>query len=181
MNQIVITGRLTATPELKQTQNGIYVTRFTVAVPRNYNRKETDFLDVTAWRGEAEFVTKYFTKGAGIVVAGSVQVQKYVTTDGQKRLSWQIVADRVEFSGSKAEQTVQASAAVGQVSEPAPQPVSDDWDYPSQALSGCNPTWKPSSTQTDTVPAPQPVQQGLHNRYPGFEDMTAFDDADLPF
>ena len=107
MNKIVIMGRLTAAPELRTTPNGISVTRFTVAVQRDYAKpgeeRATDFLDVVAWRGTAEFVTKYFTKGSMIAVAGSLQTNSYVDKNGINRKGFEIVADNVYFTGSKRE------------------------------------------------------------------------------
>lgn len=105
LNSIVIMGRLTADPELKVTQGGTPVCSFTVAVDRDFQRqgeeKQTDFIDVVAWRSTAEFVSRYFPKGRMIVVQGSLQSRKWQDRDGNKRVSWEVQADKVFFAGSK--------------------------------------------------------------------------------
>lgn len=106
LNTVVIMGRLTADPELKTTQNGVSVTSFCVAVDRRYQKdgeKQADFINVTAWRQTAEFVTKYFHKGSMIAVQGSIQTHNYEDKNGNKRTAVEIVADNVSFCGSKAE------------------------------------------------------------------------------
>ena len=103
LNCAVIMGRLTADPELRQTPNGVSVTRFSVAVDRGYVRageeRKTDFINVVAWRQTAEFVSRYFSKGAMIAVQGSIQTGSY-EKDGIKRSTFEIVADNVSFCGS---------------------------------------------------------------------------------
>lgn len=107
INNVVIMGRLTADPELKTTQSGISVTSFCVAVDRSYVRegeeRQADFINVVAWRGTAEFVTRYFHKGSMIAVQGSIQTRKYEDKDGNKRVAVEILANNVSFCGSKAE------------------------------------------------------------------------------
>lgn len=106
LNKVVLMGRLTRDPELRFTQNNIAVTSFTVAVDRNYKSKtdqqaNTDFIDVVAWRGTAEFVTKWFTKGRMIVVVGSIQTRNWQDKDGNNRKSTEVVADEVYFGEPK--------------------------------------------------------------------------------
>lgn len=107
LNIIVLMGRLTADPELKTTPNGVSVTSFSVAVDRNYQKqgeqRQTDFINVVAWRGTAEFVTRYFHKGSMIAVNGSLQSRSYTDKEGNKRTAYEVVADNVNFCGSKAE------------------------------------------------------------------------------
>ena len=107
LNCAVIMGRLTADPELRQTPNGVSVTTFTVAVDRGFVRqgeeKKTDFISVVAWRQNAEFVSKYFSKGSMIAVQGSIQTRSYDDKNGSKRYVVEIVADNVSFCGSKSE------------------------------------------------------------------------------
>ncbi len=107
LNSIIIMGRLTADPELRTTTSGLSVTSFSVAVDRNYVRageeKKTDFLNVVAWRQQADFVTKYFRKGSMIAVQGSLQTRNYEDKNGNKRVAYDIVADQISFCGSKAE------------------------------------------------------------------------------
>lgn len=106
LNCAVVMGRLTADPEVRQTPSGVSVCRFTVAVDRSYTKqgeeKQTDFIDILAWRGTAEFVGKYFQKGSMIAVKGEIQTGSY-EKDGIKRRTFEIVADNVSFCGSKNE------------------------------------------------------------------------------
>ncbi len=105
LNKIVIMGRLTRDPELRKTQNGTAVTSFSLACDRDFKsqngEKETDFIDVVAWRATAEFVTKYFTKGRMAVVDGRLQIRDWTDREGGKRRSAEIVADNVYFGDSR--------------------------------------------------------------------------------
>lgn len=107
LNCAIIMGRLTATPELRTTGTGISVTSFSVAVDRSYAKpgeeRQTDFINVVAWRGTADFVTRFFTKGQMIAVQGSIQTRNYEDKNGNKRTAVEIVADNVSFCGSKSE------------------------------------------------------------------------------
>lgn len=107
LNSIIIMGRLTADPELRSTSSGLSVSSFTVAVDRNYVRageeKKTDFINVVAWRQQADFVSKYFRKGSMIAVQGSLQTRNYEDKNGNKRVAYEIVADQISFCGSKSE------------------------------------------------------------------------------
>lgn len=103
-NLVVLTGRLTASPELKHTQKNIAVTSFTIAVDRYVKDKEkqTDFINCVAWRNTAEFVTKYFQKGSLIGIQGSIQTRKYTDKEtGKARTAFEIVTESVDFVGSK--------------------------------------------------------------------------------
>ncbi len=106
LNHIVIMGRLTRDPELRSTQSGISVASFTLAVDRDYSsrdggEKQTDFIDVVAWRSTAEFVSKYFSKGRMAVVSGRLQIRQWQDKDGNNRRSAEIVADNIYFGDSK--------------------------------------------------------------------------------
>ena len=104
MNSIIIKGRLTADPELKHTQNDTAVCSVNVAVDRPYSKdKEVDFFTVVFWRQAAEFVYKYFSKGQEILVQGEMQSRKYEDKEGNNRTAWEVKADRVEFCGSKSQ------------------------------------------------------------------------------
>lgn len=106
LNYIAIHGRLTANPELKQTQSGVSVCNFTVAVDRSYKNgeeKQTDFFTVVCWRGLADMVSKYFAKGKEILVSGEMQSRKWQDKDGNSRISWEIMANGVDFCGSKSD------------------------------------------------------------------------------
>ena len=105
LNKIFIMGRLTRDPELRRTQSGTAVTSFSLAVDRDYKsqsgEKETDFIDVVAWRSTAEFVAKYFTKGRMAVVEGRLQIREWKDKDGNNRRSAEVVADNIYFGDSK--------------------------------------------------------------------------------
>ena len=107
LNKICLMGRLTRDPELRRTQSGTAVTSFSLAVDRDFKsqngEKETDFIDVVAWRSTAEFVSKYFTKGRMAVVEGRLQIRSYTDKDGNNRRAAEVVADNVYFGDSKRE------------------------------------------------------------------------------
>ena len=103
-NRIILMGRLTKDPELKNTQSGIPMCRFSIAVDRAYSKgqeKQTDFFDITAWRQTAEFVAKYFSKGRMIHVEGKLQNNNYTDQNGVKQYRNAIIADNVAFCGDK--------------------------------------------------------------------------------
>ena len=104
LNRIVLMGRLTRDPELRKTQSDTPVCSFSLAVDRDYKRdgeKETDFIDVVAWRSTAEFVSRYFAKGRMAVVEGRLQIRDWTDKEGGKRRSAEVVADNVYFGDSK--------------------------------------------------------------------------------
>ena len=108
LNQIVLMGRLTRDPELRRTGSGVPVASFTIAVDRDYSgkdggEKETDFIEIVAWRNTAEFVSKYFSKGRMAVIHGRLQIRNWTDKDGNKRKSAEVVADQVYFGDSKKE------------------------------------------------------------------------------
>ncbi len=103
-NLVVLTGRLTADPELKNTPNGIPVTTFSIAVSRRYRSGEetqADFINIVAWRQTAEFVTKYFKKGSMIGIEGAIQTRRYTDKNGNNRTAFEVVANNVQFVESK--------------------------------------------------------------------------------
>ena len=105
LNKIFIMGRLTRDPELRRTQSGTPVTSFSLAVDRDFKsqsgEKETDFIDVVAWRSTAEFVAKYFTKGRMAVVEGRLQIRDWTDKDGNKRRNAEVLADNIYFGDAK--------------------------------------------------------------------------------
>ena len=106
LNHIVLMGRLTRDPELRRTQSGVAVASFSLAVDRDFQsrdsgEKQTDFIDIVAWRNTAEFVSKYFTKGRMAVVSGRLQIRDWTDREGGKRRSAEVVADNVYFGDSK--------------------------------------------------------------------------------
>ena len=103
-NIVVLTGRLTADPELKTTQNNIPVTSFSIAVNRRYRAGEenqTDFINIVAWRQTAEFICKYFNKGSLIGIEGSIQTRRYTDKNGNNRTAFEVVANNAQFVESK--------------------------------------------------------------------------------
>ena len=104
LNRIVLMGRLTHDPELRRTRSDTPVCSFSLAVDRDYKRdgeKETDFIDIVAWRSTADFVSKYFTKGRMAVVEGRLQIRDWTDKEGGKRRSAEVIADNVYFGDSK--------------------------------------------------------------------------------
>lgn len=168
LNVSAIMGRLTADPELRHTQNNIAVTAFTVAVDRSYVKpgedRQADFIDVVAWRGTAEFVCKYFSKGKLIAVSGAIQTRNYEDKNGNKRKAVEIVANDVSFGGDKAKDD-QRQGGYG-YGDPPPERRSYE-SSPSQA--GGAPTYPPSES------APS-YSSGSNDDY---EEIMG--DDDLPF
>ena len=133
LNKVILCGRLTADPELRKTNTGVSVTTFTVAVDRRFQEKgkerQTDFINVVAWRQSAEFVEKFFQKGSMIAVRGSIQTRRYEDNNGNKRTAFEIIADEVSFCGSKNENPQKNEA------QPAPNddfeeiPISDNLPF----------------------------------------------------
>ncbi len=105
LNITALQGRLVADPELRTTQNGTKVTRFRLAVERDYvdnaGTRQADFISIVAWRGTAEFVCKYFEKGQMIAISGRIQTRNYEDKNGEKRAAVEVVAENVSFCGSK--------------------------------------------------------------------------------
>ena len=108
-NKVILIGNLCSDPELKTTANGISVTSFNIAVARRKTAKEqepqTDFINCVAWRGTAEFISKYFTKGKAILLVGSIQTRSWTDKDGQKRYATEVVADEAQFVEKKSDST----------------------------------------------------------------------------
>ena len=128
LNKIFIMGRITKDPELRRTDSGTAVTSFSLAVDRDFKgqngEKETDFIEVVAWRNTAEFVAKYFAKGRMAVVEGRLQIRSWKDKDGNKRSKAEVVADNVYFADSKKESGYSALV------EPEMAEIEDDGDVP---------------------------------------------------
>ncbi len=123
-NKVILIGNLVEDPELKQTQNGLPVTNFRIAVSRRYQNKqegaqEADFITVVCWRSTAEFVCRYFTKGKSILVCGSLQSRSWTDSNNQKRNTLEVVADEVSFVDKKSD-----SSPSHAIPEPAPYSAS---------------------------------------------------------
>ena len=122
INNVVLMGRLVATPELRNTQTGVAVTSFSIAVERSFARageqRQADFINCVAWRNTAEFISKYFQKGSMIAVTGSIQTRNYDDKNGNKRTAVEVLVDQASFCGSKAE-----TGTGGYTSAPAAAPA----------------------------------------------------------
>ena len=106
LNEIILQGRLTETPELKTTTSGKSVASFSLAVERDFStgdEKITDFINIVTWNKTAEFAAKYFGKGKWMTVKGSLQTRKYQTQNGENRSVTEVLAEKVYFCGDKAE------------------------------------------------------------------------------
>lgn len=105
LNHITIMGRLAKDVELRKTPTGTSVASFTIACDRDFSKedKETDFIECVAWKGTADFVSKYFSKGRMAVVSGRLQIRNWTDKDGNKRKTAEVVADNVYFADSKRE------------------------------------------------------------------------------
>ena len=104
INKLILGGRLTSDVELKQTPSGVSVCTFSLAVNRKYQadgQQQTDFLNCTAWRQTAEFISKYFRKGSSLCVVGSIQTRTWQDQNGQKRYATDVVVDEALFVDSK--------------------------------------------------------------------------------
>lgn len=117
LNHITVMGRLTADPELRRTGSGTAVASFSIACERDFassgTEKETDFINIVAWRNTAEFVSKYFSKGRMAIISGRLQMRSFTDKNGNKRVAAEVVAESVYFGDSKrdADAAVQAPAA----------------------------------------------------------------------
>ena len=103
LNKAILIGRLTRDPELRYTNSNTPVVTFSIAVDRNYSgnngERQTDFIDIVAWRKTAEFISQWFTKGQMIVVVGSIQSRRWQDKNGNNRTAVEIVADELNFAG----------------------------------------------------------------------------------
>lgn len=97
MNKAILVGRLVSEPEARETQSGVAVTTFRMAIARRNNRDESDFLTVVSWRGLAENCAKFLVKGQRVAVLGRIETRSYETKEGEKRYSTEIQADDIEF------------------------------------------------------------------------------------
>ncbi len=128
-NKVILIGNLVDDPELKQTQSGVPVVNFRIAVSRRFQRAEggqdADFINIVAWRQTAEFVKRYFNRGKSILVCGSLQSRTWTDNNNQKRYTLEVLADEVSFVDKKSDSNT-AGAAGQTFSEPAPYSASRD-------------------------------------------------------
>ena len=123
LNKVILMGHMTADPELKQTTNGTSVCSFSIGVNRRYSKQDqgqqsVDFINIVAWRQQAEFVSRYFKKGSSIVICGSLQTRNWTDNNGQKRYATEVVADEVSF-GAPAAQGAQGDRPAAQSYTPS--------------------------------------------------------------
>jgi single-strand DNA-binding protein len=185
-------GRLTRDPELRRTNSGKPVASFAVAVDRDYapdgQERETDFIDIVAWNGTAEFVEKYFKKGSMIALKGRLQIRNWTDKDGNKRRSAEIVADNVYFGEKKSDGNTTQNGFQGQVYQPQqgyqqPQNYGCYPQYPQQGYQQPAPNM-PNYNQQGFGGYQQPAFQGQN--YQAFPPQGSFapiegDDGQLPF
>lgn len=156
MNNVSLIGRLTADPELKHTQSGMAMTRFTVAVDRSYvkqgEERQADFITIVAWNKTAEFICKYFAKGRRIALIGEIRTGSYTDKDGNKRYTTEVWVNNAEFCDSKSDSSSTGSGENRSYSQAAP------------------------SSYRQEAPAPAP---SYSNGDAG--DFAMTDDEDLPF
>lgn len=114
-NRFIMMGRLTKDPELRTTQSGVTMCRFSIAVERQFSKqgeeRQTDFFEITAWRQTAEFVSRYFSKGRMIHIEGTIQNNNYTDQNGVMHYSQAIMAEHVSFCGDKSSSQQQGAAS----------------------------------------------------------------------
>ena len=168
LNHIVLMGRLTRDPELRRTGSGTAVASFTLAVDRDFKNqsgeKETDFIDIVAWRNTAEYVSKYFTKGRMAVVTGRLQIRNWTDKEGGKRRSAEVVADNVYFGDSRKDGDYGGFSASQGFAQGFNAPA-QGFNAPAQGFS--------APTQDSPIPNIQPT--------PDEFSMLDSSDSDLPF
>ena len=162
-NRIILMGRLTKDPELKTTQSGVTMCRFSIAVDRAYSKgqeKQTDFFDITAWRNTAEFVSKYFSKGRMILVEGKLQNNNYTDQNGVKHYQNVVIADSVAFCGDKS-----GGQQNGQQAPPAQQPYQNQYQQGYAQNQGYQQPYQQGYAQPQQYQqAPQNYQQPQQNQ-----------------
>ncbi|MBQ8926690.1 MAG: single-stranded DNA-binding protein [Oscillospiraceae bacterium] len=173
-NRVILMGRLTRDPELRTTQSGVSMCRFSIAVERSFARqgeeRQTDFFDITCWRQQAEFVCKYFTKGRMIHVEGTLQNNNYTDKDGVKHYSMAIQADRIDFCGDS-RNSGGGYNAPGQYNSPA----YDNAQQYQQSTPAPAPA-RPAAPQAAVNQAPNPIELGDLG---DFEEILS--DGEVPF
>ena len=158
LNSIILMGRLVADPELRSTQTGIPVVSFTLAVDRDFadkqtGQRQTDFIDIVAWRQTAEFASRYFRKGQLVAAQGTLQTRKYEDKNGNKRTAFEVQADKLHFAEGKREGGGQGGG----------------YQSPADYYSAQAPAAQPS------LPEPSSFSSGSD------DDFTPVPDDDLPF
>ncbi len=128
MNRVTLVGRLTSKPELRQTQSNIAYAKFSLAVNRQFNREEVDFINCVAWKKQAETISQYLDKGSLISLDGRIQTNSYTDKDGKKRVSFDVVVDSVEFLSSGKKETKEEEKEIDPYEMMAEQMNDDELD-----------------------------------------------------
>lgn len=138
-NKVILIGNMTADPELKQTQGGLSVCSFSIAINRRFakeSEQSCDFITIVAWRQQAEFVSKYFKKGMPILICGQLQTRTWTDNQGNKRYATEVVADEVSFVNArenaegKSQPTTYTPSAYGGTNAPQFEEIPDSGDLP---------------------------------------------------
>ncbi len=131
-NHVILTGRLTHTPELRQTPSGVFVCKFSVAVQRKYNKnkaeQETDFIEIEAWRGTAEFVSKYFDKGDMIDIMGRLKTSRWKDENDKTHFETSVLVENVEFAPTNNRKPVENSPDTQTAAEAQAQDIPADFE-----------------------------------------------------
>lgn len=133
INAVILIGRICHTPELKTTPSGVSVCSFSVAVDRPYKSgedKQTDFINIVAWRGTAEFIANHFGKGELIGIEGSIQTRKFTDKQGNNRTAFEVVANNVHFIGGKSENATPGKISGNATADDFVDVTDDDSDLP---------------------------------------------------
>ena len=181
LNVVAIMGRLVADPELRTTPQGTNVCSFRIACDRNFVRqgeqRQADFIDIVAWRSQAEFVSKYFQKGSLIAIEGSLQTRQYQDKNGNNRTAIEFVVDNIYFAGPK-QDNQQGTVDDGGTNPPPAtyrnqQPQSQQMGFATQSQ---RQQWQGAADHPGNVQVSQSFSQGSD------DDFSVLDDADdLPF
>ena len=129
MNKVILMGRLTRDPEMRQTTGGIQVCSFSIAVNRRFakdGQQNADFINCTAWRQQAEFICKYFHKGSMIAIVGNLQSRSWENQEGKRQYSTDVVVEEVHFTGSRQESSTGAQEGGFNMTQPAPLQETDN-------------------------------------------------------
>ena len=130
MNHVILMGRLTKEPELRQTPNGVSLARFSIAVNRRFakeGQQQADFINCIAWRQTGEFISKYFQKGSMIAVVGSIQSRSWDGQDGKKQYATEVVVNEAYFTGGKKENNGYTQQPMPNNPQPGAQQSMDDF------------------------------------------------------
>jgi len=184
INKVILMGRLTADPELKQTQGGIAMCRFTVAVNRQFkakdsNERQADFINVVTWRQTAEFVSKYFSKGKMIIVEGQIRNNNYTDNNGIKHYGYDVFAENVTFGESMSAGNggnAQPNGNFGQPNNGGGFNNNADRNYQNHNSFQNTPSFSPNPQNNQSAP---PSNDFEFNGFEGFEEILG--EGDVPF